>query len=702
MMIDFPEIITGTRASEDNVIVNVGNNQFNASAIYVDSTFLEIFSFPIIDGKKPQPFDNISSIVITRETSQRLFGTDHSIGKELQVDFENVYRVSAIIDNVPKNSTIQFDMLMLITSHPQYAQVEKSWGGSFLNTYIVLNEKSHVSDLTKKFPQFIEKIWDEETRARTNFKLLPLLESYDTFVGDSSDAYILIYIALGILLIASINFMNLATATSVDRAKEIGIRKVMGSNQIQLAARFMGESILTTYLALLIGVLLASIIIPWINNLFEMEMILNLTNPSTMLALVGFATLLGFISGLYPAIFISNFSILMSLKGNVSSGGGTMRKSLVIIQFALSSSLVILSLIVWKQLDYVVHANLSFNKENVIIIPVSSRNFEDRDDASIRIQSYRDEIGTHSNILSSATSTHVPSQWSGSNVFVRAKGWEGDPLRMRYTYHDASFFETYGIELLDGPGFLPDSEGNQRGSVVLNQAAANAFGFSDSREKAIKIGSNEINVVGIIKDFNFETLRDEITPILHFHRIPSNGVHQYISIRVNPERVNESLDFLEEKWTMISESTPFEYFFLDESLKKMYATEDRMLKMVGTFSIVTIFIACLGLFGLSSFMIEKRKKEMGIRKVLGASSLQVFYSAAANFTLFIFIGFVFAIPLAYYLSSQWLNGFAYVASIGVGVYIVALTGTLTIGLLTVSYKSFRAATNNPVDTLRDE
>ena len=702
MQLDFPEVKTGTRVSDDNVIVSVDEHQFNEYALYVDSTFLDIFSFALSDGNSSNPFDNKYSAVITKEASNRFFGTDNSIGKEIKIDFQTVYTVSAVVDEIPRNSSLQFDILIPITSHPAYDQVAKSWGGSFLNTYIILEEKSEASTLTAKFPDFIEKIWDEETRARTNFKLLPLLDSYDAFIGDSSDSYILIYIAIGILLIVSINFVNLATATSVDRAKEIGMRKVMGSNQSQLIIHFMGETLLTTYIALLLGVLSAKITIPWLNSLFDMGITLDLLQPSTFGMLAGFATVLGIISGLYPAFFISRFPILNSLKSMVVSGGGTLRKSLVIVQFALSTSLIIVALIVWKQLSYMVNADLSYNHDQLVVIPVSSRNFEDRDDASVRIQSYRNEISKYSSILASSTSTHVPTQWSGSNTFVRPTGWEGDPLRMRYTYHDAEFFNTYDIEMLDGKGFLPDSAGNQRGSVVLNEAAAKAFGFEDSHEKTIQIGDNEIEVVGIIRDFNFETLRDEITPILHFHRIPSNGVHQYITVRINPQQVNESLDFLAGKWSMVSETDSFEYFFLEDGLKEMYAAEDRLLKMVGSFSLVTIFIACLGLYGLSSFMIEKRKKEMGIRKVLGASAMQVFYATAGKFALFIGGGFAFAIPLGYYLSNEWLLAFAYKVSVGADIYAIALIGTLLVGMITISYKSMMTASMNPVDTLKEE
>jgi len=273
---------------------------------------------------------------------------------------------------------------------------------------------------------------------------------------------------------------------------------------------------------------------------------------------------------------------------------------------------------------------------------------------------------------------------------------------MRYTYHDAEFFQTYKIELLEGRGFLPDTEGNQRESVVLNEAAMKAFGFSDIDNKTILIGDNKINVVGAIKNFNYESLKEEILPILHFHRIPTNAVHQYITLRVNGLNYSETLSFLERKWQIISITDPFDYFFVDDSVNNMYASEDRMLKMVSTFSLVTIFIACLGLFGLSSFMIEKRKREIGIRKVLGASSSQIVLMVSRSFVLLIGIGFVLAIPISGFLMNKWLSNFAYSVEIGPAIYIVSLGLSMLVGWSAVSYKAFEAASVNPTATLKEE
>lgn len=702
MQLDFPEILTGTRVFNDNVLVNINDLQFDDRAMYVDSTFFDVFSFGIVHGNASKPFENASSAVITEETAIKYFGSTDVIGEVIRIDFQNTYKISAVAATPPANSSIQFDVLTQLHAHPAYEQVAESWGGSFINTWIVLNPEAEVEHLTNKFPAFIEKIWDEETRARTNFRLLPLLASYDTFIGDADDAYVLIIIAVGILLIACINFINLSTATSTDRAREIGMRKTMGSASSQLIGTFLTESVLLTVISTVLGVTFAKLIIPTINSMFSMEMALPIGDVRVMLVILGFAVILGVLSGFYPAFFLSRFAIIPSLKGNLKAGGQGIRKMLVILQFTLSTTLIIIAIIMWSQLNYMSTKDLAYDKEHLIIIPVSTGNFEDRDDASVRIQSFRDVINSSSLVVSSSTSTHIPSRWSGSNTFVQPSGWEGDPLRMRFTYHDAAFFNTYGINVLQGEGFLPDSAGNQRGSVVLNEAAAEAFGFDDISEKSIQIGNNTLDVVGLIQNFNFETLRSSITPILHFHRVPSNGVHNYITVKTRPGQGRELITFLEEQWKMVSDTEPFSYFFLEESLAEMYAAENRLLSMVTIFTLVTIFIACLGLYGLSAFVISKRAREMGIRKVLGASTSQLYSNVTRSFGLYIIAGFLVSLPLAYGLSNAWLADYAFQVEVNIWMYLMALAGSLAVGLITVTYKAMMVAHANPVKTLREE
>ncbi len=700
---EYPEIKNSTRIWQTSEMIKVEDMRYNEQLYYADPEYFQIFDFPLLKGDDDNPLPDINSVVISEERALKYFGQQDPMGKTLDIGGQ-VYAVSGVLEKYPSNSFIAMDMIIALESHPQYEQVKDSWGSSFLFTYILLPPNVDITDLESKFPAFITKTWDIETQKRTNFKLLPLAASYDTFVGDVNDSYILLYIALGIILIASINFMNISTARSLERAKEIGMRKVMGAGKAQLRGQFLSEAILLSYFSMIIGIVLAQMLIPWINVLFSMELSIPFSQPTTWILLLTFGMTLGLISGSYPALYLSNFKILDSIKGgfNQNLGGVSIRNLLVIIQFALSVVLIVGSLTISGQLEFMKNSDMSFDKENLLVIPVSVRNFEDRDEAAIRLETFRNEIMNHSAVISSSNSRHVPGRWSESNTFVRPDGWEGDPLRMRITYHDARFFETYGIELLSGPNFLPDSEGNQRESVVLNQAAMKAFGWEDPEDKVIVIGSRKINVVGMIKDFNYETLRQEIQPILHFHRAPSNGVHQYITVKTAQKDNAQLFAFLQEKWKILEPTQPFSYFFIDENLNQMYATEDRLLKMVSTFTSVSIFIACLGLFGLSSFVIEKRRKEIGIRKVLGASVGKIIWMVSNSFTKLVLIGFLIGAPLSYYLMNLWLQDFVYHIDFSVIVLLITLGLVIFIAWLTVSMKSIKAATVNPIKSLKEE
>ncbi len=700
---EYPEIKNSARVWLTSEMIKVDDERYNDRLYYADPEYFQLFDFPLLKGDDDNPLPDINSVVISEERALKYFGQQDPMGKTLDIGGQ-LYAVSGILGKYPSNSFIGMDMVISILSHPQYEEAKDDWGSSFLFSFLLVDPATNIKDLEGKFPAFITKTWDEEVQKRTNFKLLPLTDSYGTFVGDVKDSYILLYIALGIILIASINFMNISTARSLERAKEIGMRKVMGAGKSQLRSQFLSEAVILSFASMIIGVLIAQAVIPWINDLFNMALAIPFSQPSTWLILLSFGLILGFGSGSYPALYLSNFKILDSIKGYFSQNlaGTSMRNILVVVQFALSVILIVGSLTISGQLKFMKNTDMSFDKENLLVIPVSLRNFEDRDEGAIRMETFRDEISTHSAVISSSASMNVPGRWTGSNTFVRPEGWEGDPLRMRFTYHDARFFETYGIEFLDGPNFLPDSEGNQRQSVVLNQAALDAFGWDDPNDKVIEIGSRKINVVGVIKDFNYESLRMEIQPILHYHRAPSNAIHQYITVKAAQKDYGQLLPILEEKWEILEPGQPFTYFFMDEELAQLYANEDRLLKMVSTFTSVSIFIACLGLFGLSSFVIEKRKKEIGIRKVLGATVGKIIWMVSNSFTKLIFMGFEIGTPIAYYLMDLWLQDFAYHIDFSVKVLLITLVAIIFIAWLTVSVKSIKAATVNPVKSLKEE
>lgn len=701
---EFPEVAMGTHLFETGITLEVNNQRFEEEAYYVDASYFEVFDFPLERGNNAQPFTEKNSIVISREVATKLFGEADPIGQEIRVNFQQLYTVSGVLQDYPANSSIGQGILIPIESDPDYAEVQNNWGGSFLFTFITLRPNVDPSTLTNKFPELISNIWDAEVASRTNFKLLPLHENYDTFVGDSGDSYMLLYIALGIILIAATNFMNLSTARSLERAREIGMRKVLGAAKRQVVIQFFCEALLITFAALLLGLLLAGAVLPFINSLFDMELAIPyLSEPLVIPLLLTFGLLLGFLSGSYPAFFLANFKILTTLRsepGNKRSGVG-IRNVLVVLQFTISTLLIVGTLTIARQLNFMNNADLAFNKDNLVVIPVSEGDFENRDEARLKLATFRDELARHPSIHAVTASRHVPGRWSGSNLFVVPEGWNGDPMRMRYTFMDADFFDSYEVNLLAGPGFLPDTEGDQQESVIVNEAAMQAFGWDDIENKNVVIRSQKIKVVGLIRDFNYETLRSEIDPILHFHRAAGNAIHRYLTLRIDEVNFSETLAFLNEKWDILDPSRPFQHFQVEQDLRALYENEDRLLTMVKAFAFLSIFISCLGLFGLLSYHLDKRRKEIGIRKILGASTAGLTMLITNEFTRLIIVSFVIACPVGYYFMHNWLHDFAYHIGIGWQVFALALLLTTGLALLTISVKTVKAANGNPVDAIHE-
>lgn len=699
---EYPEVRLGTRINYDGITMEVNNQRFEEDCYYVDPSYFEVFDFPLEKGNNAQPFPQKNSIVISKEMAIKLFGEVDPIGQEVRVNFDQIYVVSGVLKDYPQNGFVGEEILLPIESDPGYAEERDNWGSSFLLTFITLDPNADEAALTGKFPELIKNIWDEEAASRTNFKLLPLHDAYDTFVGDSRDSYVLLYIALGILLIAVTNFMNLSTARSMDRAREIGMRKVLGAAKSQVAFQFVCEAIMISFMALILGLLIADAVLPYINSMFDMDLFIPyLSEPLVIPGLLVFGLFLGLLSGSYPSFFLANFKILDSLNNtfNKKMSGLKIRNVLVVFQFMISILLIVGTITIAQQINYVKGADLAFNKENLVVIPVSEGDFENRDEARLKLETFRGELAKNTAISHVTASRHVPGRWSGSNLFVRPEGWEGDPMRMRFTYMDANFFDSYEIDLKDGPGFLPDSEGDQRESVVINEAAMKAFGWTDIENKNLMIGSNRIKVVGLIRDFNYETLRSEIDPILHFHRVPSNATHRYLTLRTTDKNLQSTLAFMADKWKILDPDRPFDYFFVAEDFRELYSNEDRMLSMVKIFAFLSIFISCLGLFGLLSFNLDKRKKEIGIRKILGASTARLTVLITNEFTRLIVISFLIACPLAYYFMNDWLNDFAYHIEVGWQVFALALVVTTGLALLTISYKTVKAANANPVDSI---
>jgi putative ABC transport system permease protein len=702
---EYPEVVNSTRFFTDNSIFEVNEERFEGSLAYSDEALFQMFDFGLAKGDSKNPFPIKNAIILSQEMATKYFGDAEPLGQTLRIDFDRVYEVTGVINSIPTNSSIQIDHLISLKTIPEYPEYENNWGGSFLNTYVQLDNSKNAKDLESKFPDLIKNIWDAEVQSRTNFKLLPLKQVYRTTIGDTDIAYILLYIAAGILIISCINFINLFASSTLGRSKEVAVKKVIGSSRKQLMRQFLAESLVISTLSMGIATVLVSICLPFINSAFDLRLSIGFNNAGTLAILIGLTLIISILSGAYPAYLISKFGIISSLKGsfNKSLKGNSLRDYMIAFQFIVSILLIVGTLVINDQISFMQNTDMGFQKENQVVIPLSLRDFESSDSTTItRVETFKNELASHSDVISTTTSRNIPTNWTNSYLFVRPDGWEGDPLRMAYTYHDAKFFGTYGIEIIDGKNFNDDSYGDQRESVIMNKSAMEAFGFTDVEGKVIQIGNTRLNVVGVVDNFNFETMRDNVRPILHFHRVPSNAAHNYLTLNTRPGKAKEVLDFAESKWPMLNSTLPFDYSFIDESIALMYESENRLLLMSTIFSGVAIVIACLGLFGIVSYNVEKRKKEIGIRKVLGASIYSIVKLMSTRFASLILIGFIISVPVGLYYLNDWLSGFAYHIEISPMVFVITIIAVLAVAMITVSVKTIQAGLANPVNVLKED
>ncbi|MEM8896242.1 MAG: ABC transporter permease, partial [Bacteroidota bacterium] len=705
---DYPQVSSATRLAPLDGTVTIGDQSFEEEFQFVDETFFDVFDFDLANGNADAPFDDLNSVIINQEVALRLFGDKDPVGQRISVresflEFEKDYTVSGVLAEFPPNNSITPTLLFPIESIPEFEQYADYWDGSFLFTYVVINDVAQRQAMEATFPDLVEKIWDERTRNNTNLKLLPLPEVYDTMIGDASNAYLMLYVAIAILLIAVFNFMNLSTAHALDRAKEVGVRKVLGALAGSIRWQFALETILITVMATAISVFLAFLLLPTVNELLEMELSLEpFLSVEIGAGQLVFAILLGGLSASYPSIHLSRLGLAQLMVGSASGrGAGGIRNVMMTIQFALGTLMIISTLGINGQINHMIETDMGFNKER-IILRTSVDDFENPEIGEVRMKTFKDYLQNTAGIENITVSRHVPAEWSRSFLFARPKGWEGDPLRMRYTYLDASFFDAYDIPMIDGDGFLPDRNGHQRADVVLNQAALDAFGWSDIEDKVIMVGNNQLRVVGLVKDFNFESLREEVAPTLMMHRTADHAVHRYISFDLPLASANEVIPALEEQWIALGALTTLDYNFLDEQVASMYQDEARLLNLTQWFTVLAIFIAALGLYGLSTFVVERKRREISIRKVLGASISQLWLLITEKFVTLYLVAFAIGGVGAYFFLSQWLVDFAFRADISVFTFAMALGSMLLMIMATVSYKTITAGKANPVVYLRDE
>ncbi len=717
LLSDFPDIKEAVRfmQSFNDVLVTYGDKRFfEKRFFYADASVFDVFTFPLLTGNPETALADPFSVVITEEMAEKYFPDEDATGKILRVDNKNEFKITGVMQNVPFNSHFHFDFLASFSTvnSMQGAQILNSWTYNPFFTYVLLPKNYPTSELEAKFPQWVESFvgdtlqkmgwsWRPWLQPLTDIHLHPLGNEIQR--GSSiNNVYIFSTIAFFILLIACINFMNLATARAAVRAKEVGLRKVIGANRLQLVKQFLGESLVFSFISLVIAVLLVDLLLPAFNNLTGKGIEIHYTENFALLA--GFAVIalfVGLISGSYPAFFLSAFQPATVLKGVVKSGSKsfTLRRILVVTQFAISIFLIISTIVVVNQLLFMKNKDLGLNQEQVVVIPVRENRVLQR------FESVKSELLQNSSIRGAAWANRPPGT-GASGSSVRLESSDSNKMKsMKFLLVDHDFLNTLEIEIAAGRGFSREFSTDANEAFVINEQAVADLGFSKPGEaigeRIIWAGHKTGTIVGVVKNFHFQPLRVFMQPLVM--HISPEGL-QTLLVRISPNNIPATLDFLRTKWSEFAPNWPFVYSFLDEDFNKLYGVEERFGKIFGNFTFLAIFIASLGLFGLASFTAERRTKEIGIRKILGASAAKIMVMLSGEFTTLVLLANLIAWPVAYYFMDQWLQGFSFRINLVSHLWAFAAAGFLAlfIALLTVSYQAIRASLANPVEALRYE
>lgn len=694
---------------------------------FTEPSFFDVFSINLIQGNEKEALSNPLSVVLTEQTAKRYFGDENPMGKILEFRGVRNMTVTGILEETPRNSHMKMDLLASFSSLKSiYGEQEydKSWFWNPCWTYILLKEDAEPQQLRDFFPSFVEKYYmsDFPEGETVELELQPVTDIHlysDLYLEmepNSSVFYIYLFagMAVFILAIACINFMNLSTARSAERSREVGMRKALGADRYQLFWQFMGESLLMSFLAVLLCLVLVQIMLPAFNSFLNQQLSLELIGSNSIIwILIGLFLLVGFFSGLYPALYLSGFQPARVLKGEITRGsrGALFRKCLVVFQFAFSVILIIGTIIVYLQLQHMRTARLGFDKEQVIILSIKQNLI------AWEFEKFKELALQHPAILS-VTGT---GQILGSNEFMyyqyspasAAKGEESSNQTL-YVTHD--FIKTYGISVLAGRSFSKDFPSDPQTSILINEEMVKHLGF-DTPEEALgqlfyyypsATERESFTVAGVVGNFNSSSIKMRIAPLvirLVEGEIPIVRDIEYAAVKVAGGGIQQALEHLEKTWNEVNFVDPFGYTFHDQELKKVYSSEIMMGKVSGAFALLCIAVACLGLFGLASYTTSLRTKEIGIRKTLGASVSSIVLLLSKEYVKLVLIANVIAWPLIFYLINQWLQNFPYRITLGwkvIGVFVLSAAISLFVCLLTVGFQSVKTALANPVESIRSE
>ena len=723
MTTDFPEIEKMTRvlASRNPVTLKYQEKSYEEKKIiFVEENFFEMFSIPLIKGTPETIFTTPNSMVLTRDTALKYFGDEDPVGKYLTTP-QGPALVSGVCENLPDNSHMEFDFLVSLKllgfqNRPNYVSFS-------VHTYVMLQEGVSPDEVEAKMPGLVERYAAGPIQAQTglsfkeyvaagngyNYFFQPIrdihlhsnLEAEIKPNGNITYVYVLIAIAAFLIIIACVNFMNLATARSASRAREVGIRKIVGSTKGLLIRQFLFESLVTSVISVVVAATWVQLLLPVFNRLTQKQLEINyLQDPFNIVFLLSIGLFVGLLAGLYPAFILSAFRPVTVLKGRftTSRSGTRMRNALVVLQFAISIICIAMTILVYRQMDFMQKKDLGFDKENQIVVE-RAYVLDKREEA------FKQELRTLPGVVNAAGANTLISGGSYFGVMFKS---EGDPevKTTRAMVIDQDFIKTMGLTLLQGRGF--SREFNETNNVIINESTVREFGWENPIGKTIKrLGdtnepTGDYTIIGVIKDFHYNSLHNPINSFVLFSSAPDQRFFGNLNIKIRPENVSATVASIEEKWQAFVPQEPLSYYFLDDKLEEMYGNEKTSGQIFSIFSLLAIVIACIGLFGLSAYMAELRTKEIGIRKVLGSTASKIVVLLSRDFAKLVVLAFVIATPIAYYAMTRWLQNFAFRSPVRVWIFLLAGMAAVLIAQLTISFQALKAASTDPADALRFE
>jgi putative ABC transport system permease protein len=700
MIEEFPEIQDASRyVRSGGRLFRYGEKFFFEDHVgAVDPSFLTMFTYPLVKGNKESALKSPDSILISQDTAVKYFGSEDPLGKIINIDNKYDFKVTGVLKNVPHNSYLQFKALVPYEFLRKTGRTGERWDSNSILTFVQLQKEATMEQVNRKILNYIRTRVPE---SKTDLVLMPLVDihlhawfGYIKTMGAVQYVYIFSFIAFLVLVIACINFMNLATARSARRAREVGIRKVVGAYKSHLVKQFYGESIIYSFIALIFALIIVQMVLPAFSSLAGKEITLGVAGFRTLLlGLIGISLFTGIVSGSYPALFLSAFQPVKVLNGTLTRGSGAarFRKILVVFQFVLSVFLITGSIVVSKQLNFLKNKNIGYEKEHLLYISLKGG-------SKSSYQALKNELIKNGSILGVTGSESIPSSIGSNSSGAK---WEGkDPnfkLLIGHSRIDYNYVKTLGIELMEGRDFSEAYPGDKKKNFLINEELLKIM-KKDSAvgERFSFLGCDGV-IVGVMKNFHYGSVKYAIEPlvlILDPERI------NCMVVRIPPGNISANIDKIKQTWKTMIPGNPFEYTFIDDDFDRMYRAEERTGKVMKYFTFLSICIACLGLFGLASFSAEQRFREIGIRKTFGASVPGITVMLCKEFLKLVLLATLTALPISYYTMNNWLQGYAYRIDLNIVIFASAAALALLTALLTVSYQAMRAALGNPIDALK--